>query len=82
MKLFIISLGVWILIVPSVVGSLLIVAAIAPLVPMCFLVSASFGAAFTTAVFLCGSLWTPTDLHPSLPPSPCSVTTLIRGEKQ
>jgi hypothetical protein len=82
MKLFIISLGFWILIVPSVVASFLIVAAVAPLVPVFFLVSASFGAALTTAAFLCGPLWTPADLHHSLPPSPCSVTKLIRGEKQ
>jgi hypothetical protein len=82
MKLFIISLGFWILIVPSIVASFLIVAAIAPLVPTLFLVSASFVAAFTTAAFFFGPFWTPADLHSSLPPSPCSVTKLIRGEKQ
>jgi hypothetical protein len=82
MKVLIISFGFWILIVPSLVASFLIVAALAALVPALLLVVAWFGAAFTAAAFLCGPLWTPADLHPSLPPSPYSLTKLIRGEKQ
>ena len=84
MKLFIISLGFWILIVPSLVASFLILAAIAALVPPLFLMAAWFGAAFTAAAFLCGPLWTPADLHPSLPHivRTYSVNKLIRGEKQ
>lgn len=82
MKLLIISFGFWILIVPSLVASFVIVAAITAVVPALFSVVAWFGAALTAAAFLCGPFWTPADLHPSLPPSAYSVTKLIRGEKQ
>ena len=82
MKVLVISFGVWILIVPSLVGSFVIVAAIGALVPGSFLAAAWFGAAFTAAAFLSGPLWMPADLNPSLPLSAYSVTKLIRGEKQ
>lgn len=82
MKLLITAFGFWILIVPSLVASFLIIAAIAAVVPVLFLVTTWFGAAFTAAAFLCGPFWTPPDLHPSLPPSAYSVAKLIRGEKQ
>lgn len=82
MKVLVISFGFWILIVPSLVGSFVIVAAIAALVPASSLVAAWFGAAFTAAAFLCAPWWTPADLNPSFPASAYSVTKLIRGEKQ
>ena len=78
MKLLIISFGSWILIVPSLVASFLIVAAIAAVVHGFFLGAAWFGAAITAVAVLCGPLWTPADL----PPSRYSVTKLILGEKQ
>jgi len=82
MKPLMIAFGFWILIVPSLVASFLLIAAIAAVVPALFLVTAWFGAAFTAAALLCGPFWTPPNLHPSLLPSAYSVAKLIRGEKQ
>jgi hypothetical protein len=82
MKVLVISFGVWILIVPSLVGSFVIAEVTAALVPGSYLVAAWFGTAFTAVALLSGPLWTPADLNPSLPLSGYSVTKLIRGEKQ
>lgn len=81
MKPLIIAFGFWILLVPSLVASFLIITAIAAVVPLLFLVTTWFGVAFTAAAF-CGPFWTTPDLRPSLPPSAYSVAKLIQGDEQ
>ena len=86
MKLLLIFICVWVLIVPSLVASFLILTALAAFVPQLYFAVAWFGTAFSVAALLCGPFWQPSDLQRSLPSqSPVArmgLTTIFRGGKQ
>lgn len=70
MKLVVISIVIWLLIVPSLVASFLIVSALAALVPSLYFAVAWFGVAFSAAALICGPFWLPSLSQHLLPPSP------------
>jgi hypothetical protein len=86
MKLLFISIAIWILIVPSLVASFLILTALAAFVPQLYLALAWFGVAFSAAAVLCGPFWLPSrSQHPLPPRSPVAglrSTNLFQGGKQ
>jgi len=57
MKMLVISFVFWILIVPSLVGSFLILTVLAAFVPPLYFAVTSFLLAFSTALLLCGPFW-------------------------
>lgn len=57
MKMLVISFIFWILIVPSLVGSFLILTVLAAFVPPLYFAVTWFLLAFSTALLLCGPFW-------------------------
>ncbi len=57
MKMLVISSIVWILIVPSLVGSFLILTVLAAFVPPLYFAVSWFLLALSTALLLCGPFW-------------------------
>ena len=57
MKTFVILLIFWILIVPSLIGSFLILTVLAVFVPPLYFAVTWFLLAFSTALLLCGPFW-------------------------
>jgi hypothetical protein len=54
MRMLAISLGLWILILPSIVASFLILTALAPVVPPLYFAVVWIGNAFSAVALLCG----------------------------
>jgi len=77
MKLLFISIAIWILIVPSLVASFLILTALAAFVPRLYLALVWFGVAFSAAALLCGPFWLPS--RSQLPPPPRSPVACLRS---
>ena len=86
MKLLFISIAVWILIVPSLIASFLILTALAAFVPQLYLALAWFGVAFSTAAVLCGPFWLPSPSQLPFSPHPpvrhLLSTNPFQGENQ
>jgi hypothetical protein len=86
MKLLLISIVIWILIVPSLVASFLILWALAAFVPQLYFVVAWFGFAFSIAALIFGPFWLPSrSQYPLSPRSPVArlrSTKLFQGGKQ
>lgn len=86
MKMLVIFIAIWILIVPSLVASFLILTTLAAFVPQLYVAVAWFGIAFTAAALLCGPFGQPSDPLDSLPSHSAvarlGLTTIFRGGKQ
>jgi hypothetical protein len=86
MKVLFISIVIWILIVPSLAASFLILTALAAFLPQLYLALPWFGVAFSAAALFCGPFWVPSQSQNAFPPrSPVArvdSTTLFRGGKQ
>ena len=87
MRVLAISFGLWVLLLPSIVGSILIVTALAAFVPPLYFAVVWIGVAFSAVALVCGPFLTAAPRgHAAANDSDVIrhhvPTKLIRGEKQ